>query len=143
LLVVPALLAARGRKAQSPALLVVSVVGFSGMASAVLILAVTQSAMGALHHLLGALLSANMAGLAMAATKTPRSGIGLWGALGVGLVVPALLPLLSRVSTQVPAPVMMGALRWIASSARRGCWNWAWITCAPACWTGPRACSRN
>jgi len=65
LLVVPALLAARGR--QRPALLVVSVVGFASMASAVLILAVTQSAMGALHHLLGALLAANMAGLAFAA----------------------------------------------------------------------------
>ena len=62
LLVVPALVAARGRKLQRPALLVVSVVGFSSMASAVLILAVTQSALGALHHLLGALLAANMAG---------------------------------------------------------------------------------
>jgi spermidine synthase len=110
LLLVPALLAARGRRSQGPALLVVSVAGFSSMASAILILSVTQSAMGALHHLLGALLAANMAGLAFAATKTPRSGIGLWGALGVGLVVPAFLPLLSRCSTQVPPIVMMGAL---------------------------------
>ena len=66
LLVLLAVLAARGRKAQVPVLLVVSVVGFAGMASAVLILAVTQSAMGVLHHLLGALLAANMAGLAPA-----------------------------------------------------------------------------
>jgi hypothetical protein len=108
LLVVPALLAARG--GQRPALLVVSAVGFASMASAVLILAVTQSAMGVLHHLLGALLAANMAGLAFAATKAPRLGIGLWGGLGLGLVVPALLPLLSRVSTQVPPPLMIAAL---------------------------------
>jgi spermidine synthase len=108
LLVVPALLVARGR--QRPALLVVSVVGFASMASAVLILAVTQSAMGVLHHLLGALLAANMAGLAFAATKAPRVGIGLWGGLGLGLVVPAFLPLLSRVSTQVPPPLMIAAL---------------------------------
>jgi spermidine synthase len=109
LLVLPALLAARGRKAQGPALLVVSVVGFSGMASTVLILAVTQSALGALHHLLGALLAANMAGLAFSAWA-PRIKTGLWVALGLGLLVPALLPLLSRVSTQVPPVVMMGAL---------------------------------
>jgi spermidine synthase len=144
LLVVPALLAARGRKTQAPALLVVSVVGFSGMASAVLILAVTQSAIGVLHQLLGALLAANMAGLAFAAwgageLRSPRTIAGGFGeaersergvvasgepkgganpprvpmtmsALGVGLVVPALLPLLSRVSTQIPALLMIGAL---------------------------------
>ena len=109
LLMVPALLAARGRKAQAPALLVVSVVGFSSMASAVLILAVTQSAMGVLHHLLGALLAANMAGLALAAWGG-RQRIGLWSALGLGLAVPALLPLLSRGSAQVPAALMLGAL---------------------------------
>ena len=125
LLVVPALVAARGRRAQRPALLVVSVVGFASMASAVLILAVTQSAMGVLHHLLGALLAANMAGLAFAAwgageLRSPRTiagGIGdpprvpiAMSALGVGLLVPAMLPLLSRVSTQVPPPLMMAAL---------------------------------
>jgi spermidine synthase len=109
LLVVPALLAARGRKAQGPALLVVSVAGFASMASAVLILAVTQSALGALRHLLGALLAANMAGLALAAW-TRGSKLRLWGSLGLGLVVPALLPLLSRVSTQVPPSVMIAAL---------------------------------
>jgi spermidine synthase len=113
LLVVPAFFAARGRKPQRPALLVVSVVGFSSMASAVLILAVTQSAMGDLHHLLGALLAANMAGLAVAAATSDRvshSRIRLWGALCLGVVVPALLPLLSRVSTQIPAAVMVAAL---------------------------------
>jgi spermidine synthase len=112
LLVAPALLAARGRKLQRPAFLVVSAVGFSSMASAVLILAVTQSAMGVLHQLLGALLAANMAGLAFAAwgAGAARPRIGLWGALSLGLAVPALLPLLSRVSTQVPAAVMMAAL---------------------------------
>jgi spermidine synthase len=113
LLVAPALIAARGRKVQRPALLVVSIVGFSSMASAVLILAVTQSAMGVLHHLLGALLAANMAGLAFAATTSPRlphPGVQLWGALGLGLVVPALLPLLSRGSTQMPAPAMVAGL---------------------------------
>jgi spermidine synthase len=145
-LVVPALLAARGRKAQRPALLVVSVAGFASMASAVLILAVTQSALGALRHLLGALLAANMAGLAFAAwagsdgesqgvggepaasrsvplpegpTTSASAGEGpaphatklrLWGSLGLGLVVPALLPLFSRVSTQVPPGVMIAAL---------------------------------
>jgi Spermidine synthase len=109
LLVAPALLAARGRRAQRPALLVVSVVGFSSMASAVLILAVTQSAIGDLHHLLGALLAANMAGLAFAAWA-PNLRIRLPIALGLGLVVPALLPLLSRVSTQVPAAGMVAAL---------------------------------
>ena len=109
LLVVPALLAARARKEQWPALLVVSAVGFSSMASAVLILAVTQSAMGALHHLLGALLAANMAGLAFAAWAGGLK-VRLWAVLGLGLVVPAFLPLLSRVSTQVPPVVMMGAL---------------------------------
>ena len=111
LLVVPALVVARGRKAQRSALLVVSAVGFASMASAVLILAVTQSALGVLHHLLGALLAANMAGLALAAWgagEFPK--IRLWGALSLGLVVPALLPLLARVSTQAPAGVMMGAL---------------------------------
>jgi hypothetical protein len=137
LLVVPALLAARG--SQRPALLVVSAVGFASMASAVLILAVTQSAMGVLHHLLGALLAANMAGLAFAAwgageLGSPRTIAGeygdasrvpmtttawgarsdgklrLWGALGLGLVVPVLLPLLSRVSTQIPPPLMIAAL---------------------------------
>jgi spermidine synthase len=110
LLVAPALLAARGR--QRAALLVVSVVGFSSMASAVLILAVTQSALGDLHHLLGALLAANMAGLAFAAwgAGASRPRVWLWAALGLGLVVPALLPLLSRVSTQVPAGVMVAAL---------------------------------
>ena len=112
LLVAPALLAARGRKLQRPAFLVVSAVGFSSMASTVLILAVTQSAMGVLHQLLGALLAANMAGLAFAAwgAGAARPRIGLWGALSLGLAVPALLPLLSRVSTQVPAAVMMAAL---------------------------------
>jgi hypothetical protein len=109
LLVVPALLAARGRKAQGPALLVVSVAGFASMASAVLILAVTQSALGALRHLLGALLAANMAGLALAAWAR-GSKLQLWSALGLGLVVPALLPLLSRVSTQVPPGAMIAAL---------------------------------
>jgi spermidine synthase len=111
LLVVPALVAARGRKAQRPALLVVSVVGFASMASAVLILAVTQSAMGVLHHLLGALLAANMAGLAFAAWGAGSRGkLRLWGALGVGLVVPSLLPLLSRVSTQIPAAAVVAGL---------------------------------
>jgi hypothetical protein len=148
-LVVPALLAARGRKEQGPALLVVSVAGFASMASAVLILAVTQSALGALRHLLGALLAANMAGLAIAAwtgsKRHPFQGVGgeppasksaplpeeerpptsasagegpaphvtklrLWSSLGLGLVVPALLPLLSRVSTQVPPGAMIAAL---------------------------------
>jgi spermidine synthase len=111
LLVVPAFVAARGRKAQRPALLVVSVVGFASMASAVLILAVTQSAMGVLHHLLGALLAANMAGLAFAAWGAgSREKLRLWGALGVGLVVPSLLPLLSRVSTQIPAAAVVAGL---------------------------------
>ncbi len=111
LLVVPALIAARGRRVQRPALLVVSVVGFASMASAVLILAVTQSAMGVLHHLLGALLAANMAGLAFAAWGAGSRGkLRLWSALGLGMLVPALLPLLSRVSTQVPPPLMMAAL---------------------------------
>jgi spermidine synthase len=111
LLVVPALVAARGRKAQRPALLVVSVVGFASMASAVLILAVTQSALGVLHHLLGALLAANMAGLAFAAWGAGSGGrLRIWGALGVGLVVPALLPLLSRVSTQMPAAAVVAGL---------------------------------
>jgi spermidine synthase len=144
LLVVPALIAARGRRVQRPALLVVSLVGFASMASAVLILAVTQSAMGVLHHLLGALLAANMAGLAFAAwgageLRSPRTIAGglarpseasgevvaaggpkgeadpprvpiAMSALGVGLLVPAMLPLLSRVSTQVPPPLMMAAL---------------------------------
>jgi hypothetical protein len=113
LLVLPAVLAARGRRSQGPALLVVSVVGFAGMASAVLILAVTQSTMGVLHHLLGALLAANMAGLAFAAGASGRVSRWrnlLWGSLGLALVVPALLPLLARVSMQVPASVMVGAL---------------------------------
>jgi spermidine synthase len=111
MLVVPALVAARGRKAQRPALLVVSVVGFASMASAVLILAVTQSAMGVLHHLLGALLAANMAGLAFAAWGAGSGGrLRLWGALGTGLMVPALLPLLSRVSTQMPAAAVVAGL---------------------------------
>ena len=111
LLVVPASVAARGRKAQRPALLVVSVVGFASMASAVLILAVTQSAMGVLHHLLGALLAANMAGLAFAAWGAGSGGrLRLWGALGVGLAVPSLLPLLSRVSTQIPAAAVVAGL---------------------------------
>ena len=118
LLVVPALLAARGRKEQGPALLVVSVAGFASMASAVLILAVTQSALGALRHLLGALLAANMAGLALAAWMR-GSKFQLWGALGLGLVVPALLPLLSRVSTQVPPGAMIAALL-VASLAAGG-----------------------
>ena len=109
LLVLPALIAARGRKSQRPALLVVSVVGFSSMASTVLILAVTQSAMGVLHHLLGALLAANMAGLAFAAWGA-RQRIPLWAGLGLGLLVPALLPLLSRVSMRLPVAAMMGAL---------------------------------
>jgi spermidine synthase len=225
LLVVPALLAARGHKAQGSALLVVSVAGFASMASAVLILAVTQSALGALRHLLGALLAANMAGLALAAstgsdggtrkgrvvdgepaafvsaplpggerpTTSASAGEGpiaprklaaplpaglpdpspsplpdgervpetdrrrllerpaaasssaplphgerpptsasagegpaphatrlhLWGALALGLVVPALLPLLSRVSTQVPPGAMIAALL-VASLAAGG-----------------------
>jgi len=133
LLVVPAFLAARGGKAQGTALLVVSVVGFASMASTVLVLAVTQSALGALHHLLGALLAANMAGLAFAAWTRPDMGTlkwfpfprarrrlsqraphtteaRSWGALGLGLVVPALLPLLSRVSMQLPPAAMMVAL---------------------------------
>ena len=114
LLVVPALLTARSR--QRPALLVVAMVGFASMASAVLILAVTQSAMGVLHHLLGALLAANMAGLAFAAWGA-RQRIGLWSALDLGLVVPALLPLLSRVSTQVPPPLMIAALLLAALAA--------------------------
>jgi spermidine synthase len=111
LLVLLAVLAARGRKAHVPVLLVVSVVGFASMASAVLILAVTQSALGVLHHLLGALLAANMAGLALVAWgagEFPK--IRLWGALCLGLVVPVLLPLLSRISTQAPAGVMMAVL---------------------------------
>ena len=113
LLVVPAFLVARGRESQRPALLVVSVVGFSSMASALLILDVTQSALGVLHHLLGALLAANMAGLAFAATTStlvsgPRNR--LWGAVSLSLLVPALLPLLSRASTLVPAAVIMAAL---------------------------------
>jgi spermidine synthase len=109
LLVVPALVAARARKSQTATLLVVSVVGFSSMASTVLILAITQSALGDLHHLLGALLAANMAGLAFAAWGA-RLRIRLWAALGLGLAVPAFLPLLSRVSMHVPAAAMMAAL---------------------------------
>jgi len=58
------------------------------MASTVLILAITQSALGDLHHLLGALLAANMAGLAFAAWGA-RLRIRLWAALGLGLAVPA------------------------------------------------------
>jgi SAM-dependent methyltransferase len=109
LLVVPALIVARGR--QRPALLVVSMVGFASMASAVLILAVTQSALGVLHHLLGALLAANMAGLAFSAWGVGSGRkIRLWGALGLGVVVPALLPLLSRGSTHMPAAAVMGGL---------------------------------
>jgi spermidine synthase len=111
LLVGPAVVAARGRRSQAPALLVVSAVGFAGMASAVLLLAVTQSAMGVLHHLLGALLAANMAGLAFAAMGTDRrSRAAHWRALGLGLLVPGLLPLLARISTQAPPGLVMAAL---------------------------------
>ena len=54
----------------------------------------------------------HVAGVAFAAwgAGAARPRIGLWGALSLGLAVPALLPLLSRVSTQVPAAVMMAAL---------------------------------
>jgi spermidine synthase len=150
LLVVPALLAARGRKAQGPVLLVVSATGFASMASAVLIIAVTQSAMGVLHHLLGALLAANMAGLAFAAwtgfagggqgvgeepaasrsaplpagqrvpetdRAAPHAKLQLWAALGLGLVVPTLLPLLSRGSAQLPPVVMIAALLVVSLAA--------------------------
>ena len=120
LLVAPSVVAARGRRSRFTPLLVVSVVGFAGMASAVLVLAVTQSTMGVLHHLLGALLAANMAGLAFASTvpdRVSRSRILPWGALGLGLVVPASLPLLSRVSTQIPASVMVGALLFASLAA--------------------------
>jgi spermidine synthase len=106
-LLVPAFLLGRARRAQVPGLLVVSALGFASMASTVLVLMVTQSVFGALHHLMGVLLAANMAGLALAAWAP---GLRLWVALGLGLVVPALLPLLARVSTNAPASVVLGAL---------------------------------
>jgi spermidine synthase len=115
-LLLPALLISRRRRGQGCALLVVSAVGFAGMASTVLLLVVTQAAMGALHHLLGALLAANMAGLALAAWA-PRPRWQLRGALGFGMVVPALIPLLSRVSTHAPASVVLAALLLAALAA--------------------------
>jgi spermidine synthase len=108
-MLLPALLFGRARRAHVPGLLVVSALGFASMASTILILMVTQSVFGALHHLMGLLLAANMAGLALAAWA-PGWRWQAWGAVGLGLVVPALLPLLARVSTHVPAWVVLGAL---------------------------------
>jgi len=114
LLLVPALLVSRRRPSQAAALLVVSVVGFGGMASTVLILVVTQSALGALHHLLGALLAANMAGLALTAWMARRR---LGFALALALLVAVLLPLLSRVSGYAPRPAVLGALLLVSLAA--------------------------
>jgi len=120
LLAVPAVVAGRRRRSQVSALLVVSTAGFAGMAATVLILAVTQSALGVLHHLLGALLAANMTGLALAAaTSAGRARILPWVAIGLSLVVPGLLPLLARVSMQVPPAAMIAALL-VASLAAGG-----------------------
>jgi spermidine synthase len=98
-----------GRRTRGPVLAVVSTIGFASMGSTVLILVVAQSAVGALHHFLGALLAAHMAGLALAGwTPWPRPRLVV--ALGLGLAAPALIPLLSRAATLAPAPVVMALL---------------------------------
>lgn len=98
-----------GRRTRGPVLAVVSVIGFASMGSTVLILVVAQAAVGALHHFLGALLAAHMAGLALAGwTPWPRPRLGV--ALGLGLAAPALVPLLSRAAAFLPAPVVMAVL---------------------------------
>jgi len=94
---------------QGPALLTVFSVGFSGMGATVLILVVAQATVGALHHLLGALLAAHMAGLALAGwTPWPRPRLVI--ALGLGLVAPGAIPWLSRFGSYGPAAVTVGAL---------------------------------
>jgi hypothetical protein len=115
-LVLPALMVGRRRPSQLPVLLVVSAIGFGGMAATVLILVITQAALGALHYLLGALLAANMAGLAFAAWA-PRLRVGLGGALGLALLVIAALPLLARISAHVPASAAFAALLAVSSAA--------------------------
>jgi spermidine synthase len=98
-----------GRRTRGPILAVVSVIGFASMGSTVLILEVAQSAVGALHHFLGALLAAHMAGLALASwTPWPLPRLGV--AVGLGLAAPALVPLLSRAATFLSAPAVMASL---------------------------------
>ena len=115
-LLLPALVLGRARRSQVPSLFAVSALGFAGMASTVLILMVTQSTLGALHQLMGALLAANMTGLALAVWFPGLRG-RWWGALGIGLVPPALLPLLARVSTNIPATLVLVSLLLAALAA--------------------------
>ena len=98
-----------GRRSQAPIIAVVFTIGFVSMGSTVLVLVVAQSTIGALHHLLGALLAAHMTGLALAGW-IPRPRPRLTVALGLGLAVPALIPVLSRVAGLVPSPVVVASL---------------------------------
>ncbi len=97
------------RTPKGPALVAVSTIGFTSMGATVLILVVAQSAVGALHHLLGALLAAHMAGLALAGWA-PRPRPRLAVAAALGLAAPALLPLLSRAAANLPAPLLVASL---------------------------------
>jgi hypothetical protein len=98
-----------GRRSHSSVLVAVFAIGFASMGSTVLILMVAQSAIGALHHFLGALLAAHMTGLALAGwTPWPRPRLGM--AWGLGLLVSALIPLLSRAAVFVPALMVMTLL---------------------------------
>jgi spermidine synthase len=98
-----------GRRRKAPDTLGVFTIGFSSMGSMVLILEVAQSAVGALHQFLGALVAAHMAGMAVAGwAPWPRPRFTL--AWVPGLAVTALIPLLSRASPFVPAPATVAAL---------------------------------
>jgi hypothetical protein len=98
-----------GRRTRGPTLAALFTIGFSGMGSTVLILMVAQSAVGALHHFLGALLAAHMAGMALAGWL-PRPRPRLVVALGLGLAAPASIPLLSRAATFIPGGLVMTML---------------------------------
>jgi spermidine synthase len=98
-----------GRRTKGSVVGAVSTIGFASMGSTVLILVVAQSAVGALHHFLGALLAAHMAGLALAGwTSWPHPRLVV--AAGPALAVPMFIPVLSRAAALVPAPLIVASL---------------------------------
>jgi spermidine synthase len=98
-----------GRRTNGAVVGAVFTLGFSSMGSTVLILVVAQSAVGALHHFLGALLAAHMAGLALAGwSPWPRPRLAL--AAGPALVASMLIPLLSRAAALFPVPLIVASL---------------------------------
>ncbi len=99
-------------------LLAVGALGFVGMAVTVLVLVVTQSALGALHHLVGLMLAANMAGLALGARLSVSPGRRTWlNTVGMAAVVAMSIPWLSRLGAAGSSPLMLVALMVVSALA--------------------------